>query len=100
MSQTKSNAFIVLKRLHELLAKLFTWLSALVVAVLVILMVVSSLMRYVIGSPFHFTEELSALFFMTLSVLPIAYVARVKNHIRIRIILDRIPHPAHDRLLV
>ena len=66
------------------------------VAVMVGLIVVSSLMRYVVGRPFHFTEELSALFFMALTVMPIAYMAKLKNHIRISIIFDRIPQPARD----
>jgi TRAP-type C4-dicarboxylate transport system permease small subunit len=96
MVQERPGKLDALKRLHDFMAKLFAALSALTVAAMVGLIAFSSIMRYIVGKPFHFADELSALFFMALSVLPIAYVAKLKNHIRIRMIFDRIPQPARD----
>jgi TRAP-type C4-dicarboxylate transport system permease small subunit len=96
MGQSEPTVFDKLKKWQGWLATFFTGLSALTVAAMVGLIVVSSLMRYVVGRPFHFTEELSALFFMTLTVLPLAYAAKIKSHIRIGIIFDHIPQPVRD----
>ena len=75
------------------LSKFFNILAAGTVGVTTLLVVVSSLMRYIIGKPFHFTEELGALFFMVISVFSMAYVLTIQRHIRIKLVLDHIPQP-------
>jgi TRAP-type C4-dicarboxylate transport system permease small subunit len=76
--------------LHSI-SKVFNFIAATIVGATTLLVVVSSLMRYIFGKPIHFTEELGALFFMVLSVFSLAYVLTIDRHIKITIIFNRIP---------
>jgi TRAP-type transport system small permease protein len=48
-------------------------------------------MRYVVGSPFGFTEEFVGLLFGALVFLALPYAALGDQHIRVDIITDRLP---------
>jgi len=51
----------------------------------------SAIMRYVIGKPFGFTEELVGLLFAALVCLALPYVTARRNHIEITLIFDLLP---------
>lgn len=70
-------------------------LVATVAAVLVTAFVaLSSLMRYVLGQPFSFTEELVGLLFATMIYLSLPYCTLHGRHIEVTIITDRLPPTA------
>lgn len=56
------------------------------------------IMRYIVGSPFGFTEELVGLLFMSMSVLAFAIAEMKGIHIRLEIITNRLKPGA--RMLV
>lgn len=72
---------------------LSTWLDRLVYGVFLIgvcggvfmtgLVLVSTLMRYLAGSPIGFSDELSGLLFLSLSFLSLPHVLNTSQHIRI-----------------
>ena len=102
MSNNKDSIFLSILSLLSngllYLHKLMTGIAAVMVAVTTVLIVTSSIMRYIIARPFHFTEEICALFFMSISIITIPYVLYAGRHIRIRIIFDRVPESAQDIL--
>lgn len=75
------------------------FLAAAAGSALFILVLLSSVMRYVAGAPFRFTEEIVGLLFISLSflALPLAYIQR--RHIRLGMVADN-AHPLIARILV
>jgi TRAP-type C4-dicarboxylate transport system permease small subunit len=57
----------------------------------------SSIMRYVIGQPFAYTEELVGLLFATMVYLSLPYCTMHRRHIEVTILTDMFP-PAIRRL--
>jgi len=51
----------------------------------------SAVMRYVVGAPFPFTEELVGLFFSALIFLALPYVTLHRQHIEVTLLTDRFP---------
>ncbi len=76
---------------------LSTWLDRLVYGVFLIgvcggvfmtgLVLVSTLMRYLAGSPIGFSDELSGLLFLSLSFLSLPHVLNTSQHIRIDLLV-------------
>lgn len=55
--------------------------------------VLASLMRYLVGSPFRFTEELVGLLFVAMASLGLPWATLHNRHLRITLIPDRLPAP-------
>jgi TRAP-type C4-dicarboxylate transport system permease small subunit len=51
----------------------------------------SAIMRYVLGSPFGFTEEVVGLLYVTLVLLAIGYCAAFDREIRVELAYDALP---------
>ena len=64
---------------------------------LTVFVALSAIMRYVLGSPFAFTEELVGLLFSALVFLALPYVSVQRSHISIGLMTDRYS-PALQRL--
>src|SRR3546814_20388170 len=58
---------------------------------LTLFVALSAVMRYVVGAPFSFTEEMVGLFFSALVLLALPYVTLHWQHIEVRILTDRLP---------
>lgn len=80
----------VLARLSRLLVVLAT-ISGIALTIFVAL---SSIMRYVVGEPFGFTEELVGLLFAALVFLTLPYITVYRRHINISLITELFPSRA------
>jgi TRAP-type C4-dicarboxylate transport system permease small subunit len=56
--------------------------------ILTVFVALSAVMRYVVGSPFAFTEELVGLLFSVLVFLSLPYVTLQRKHIEVTIVTD------------
>lgn len=74
--------------------------AALAVAGIVVLLVSSSVRRYVLGSPVPFTEELTALLFAALSFLSIVEGFVHDRQIRVGILWRKLPHPLRNWTMI
>lgn len=74
-------------------AKAFLCTAGAALGVIVCLVAGSAIMRYVVGSPFGFTEEVVGLLFASLAFLSIAYCALSDREIRVDIVYKAIPAP-------
>jgi TRAP-type C4-dicarboxylate transport system permease small subunit len=86
------NLFDGIKGFLNKVSSLLNIFAAAIIGALTLLVVMGALMRYIIGKPFHFVDELSTLFFMALTVFSLTYVLKIERHVRIPIVLNRIPH--------
>lgn len=82
----------VIERLFTIVARAMLYVATAALLLLTFLVVLSSLMRYVYGAPFSFTEELVALLYMTSIFLavPLATVDRI--HVAIAVLPSKIMH--------
>ncbi|MCG7599286.1 TRAP transporter small permease [Halomonas sp. McH1-25] len=55
------------------------------------LVLVSTLMRYLVGRPIGFSDELSGLLFLSLSFLSLPHVLNTSQHIRIDLLVRALP---------
>lgn len=78
-------------RITLTVSKILLFLSALAGILMTIFVSLSAIMRYVIGKPFGFTEELVGLLFAALVFLALPYVTARRNHIEIALIFDLLP---------
>jgi TRAP-type C4-dicarboxylate transport system permease small subunit len=74
-------------------ARLAAYLSALGVLSIVVLLVASSLMRYVLGAPIPITEELAALLFLATAFLSLTYGFTERRHVRLELLWNLLPSP-------
>lgn len=58
-----------------------------------LLVFVSTLLRYVIGKPIYFSNELAGLLFLSLTFLTIPHVLNIGRHIRIDLVVDSFSSP-------
>lgn len=79
------------KKAIQGISRFLSWLAALALAATTILIVTSSLLRYVVGKPIHFTEEVGALLFFSACILSLSHSFTINKHIRISILLDQLP---------
>ncbi|WP_374443773.1 TRAP transporter small permease [Stella sp.] len=82
------------------LDRLFTgllWLAVVAGMLMTTFVVLASVMRYFVGSPFRFTEELVGLLFVGLAFLGLPWTTMRNRHLRITLIPDMLP-PAVRRL--
>ena len=73
------------------LARVLSYVAAGALAAMVGLVVLSSVMRYVVRTPFHFTEELVGLLFLATSFFTIPLNAAERRVIRIVILVRLLP---------
>jgi TRAP-type C4-dicarboxylate transport system permease small subunit len=73
------------------LSQLLSYAASAALALMVLLVVLSSAMRYIVHSPFHFTEELVGLLFLATSFFTIPLNAAERRVIRIVILVRLLP---------
>ena len=78
-------------RLLRRLATMLIFLAAFAAAAITVLVILSATMRYVVRTPFRFTEELVGLLFLASSMLSLPYVAAHRQTIRVAILLRFLP---------
>lgn len=81
----------VVERASGLVSRLLAVASALALAVIVVLLVASSVRRYLLGAPLPVTEEFSALLFSAVSFLAVAEGFRQDRHIRLSLLWRHLP---------
>lgn len=89
----------MIERLFESLGRVMLYLATAALLVLTFLVVLSSIMRYVYGKPFSFTEELVALLYMTSIFLALPIATSRRAHVSIAVLPKRLMrlwrHPLH-----
>lgn len=80
----------VLELFLERFCTLLVYVAALAVIALTGFVCLSAIMRYVLGTPFHFTEELVALLFLTTVFLTLPYSALRRQHISVTLLTGRL----------
>jgi TRAP-type C4-dicarboxylate transport system permease small subunit len=80
-----------LAALIERLADLVGYLSAWLVPLMMMLVVVDVFMRYLMLRPLMVSDEFSAYMLVALSFLGLAYTWRQGGHVRIEILVNRLP---------
>ena len=76
------------------IAKFLCWLATLAGISLSFFTFISVVMRYFLGTPFHFTEELVGLLFCSMSLLAFPIAEKERVHIRLEILITRLkPKP-------
>ena len=75
------------------IARASLYVASAALAVLVVLVAGSAIMRYLVGSPFGFTEELVGLLFSALVFLAMAYCAIFNPAIQVDIVYDILATP-------
>lgn len=81
-------------------ARLLAALGAACVAVMAALTVAAVVMRYGLGAPFRFTEELGGLMLVCAVFLGMPYVLATQVNIRVSLVSDRAPGPLRRLLWV
>ena len=76
------------------LDRLFTgllWIAVACGMTMTTFVVLASVMRYFVGSPFRFTEELVGLLFVSVAFLGLPWATMHNRHLRITLIPDKLP---------
>ncbi len=71
------------------ICRLSTAVAVVLIAVMAGFVVLSSVMRYAVGAPFHFTEEIVGLLFCAMVFLVLPGVQLRRQHIKVDILTDR-----------
>jgi len=90
----------VMLRAALIASKLLLMLSAFSGVLMTLLVSLSAVMRYAVGKPFGFTEELVGLLFSSLVFLALPYVTASRQHIEITLIYDLLPQKTKYFLFV
>lgn len=78
-----------MKSVLEAVCRLSTFLAVILMAVMACFVVLSSVMRYAIGSPFHFTEEVVGLLFCSMVFFVLPAVQFRNQHIKVDLLTAR-----------
>ena len=78
-----------MNRALDAVCRLSTVLAVLLMAVMACFVVLSSVMRYAVGSPFHFTEEIVGLLFCSMVFLVLPGVQFRSQHIKVDLLTNR-----------
>ena len=78
-------------RIFSTIDKVFEWASALILALMMILMAMQVLFRYVLNSPLAWSEELARFAFIWMTFIAGYLAARNAEHVSITAIQDRLP---------
>lgn len=79
-----------LERLFFRVAWLMAYVGAIALLAMTALVVIASVMRYFVGKPFDFTEELVALLYMSMVFLAIPLVTLKQSHICVSVMPQRL----------
>lgn len=79
-----------LERLFFRVARLMAYVGAIALLAMTALVVIASVMRYFVGKPFDFTEELVALLYMSMVFLAIPLVTLTQSHISVSVMPQRL----------
>jgi len=82
----------VVERLFTVIARAMLYVATAALLLLTFLVVLSSVMRYVYGAPFSFTEELVALLYMTSIFLAVPLATAERIHVAIAVLPRKIMH--------
>lgn len=74
------------------LARLMLWSATAFLLVMTGLVVLSVVMRYALGTPFRFTEELVALLYMAMVFLAVPIATVERRHVSIEVLPGRLRH--------
>jgi TRAP-type C4-dicarboxylate transport system permease small subunit len=75
------------------IARVLMYVAAVAGASMAVFVALSSIMRYLLGAPFRFTEELVGLLFAAMVFLTLPMCTVRRRHIRVTLIRDLLPHP-------
>lgn|SRR5690625_3803755 len=78
-------------KVSQIISKVLLMLSAFSGVLMTLLVSLSAVMRYIVGRPFAFTEELVGLLFSALVFLALPFVTAYREHIEITLIFDLLP---------
>jgi len=79
-----------MQRLFAVVARWMAYVGALALLVMTLLVVISAVMRYFVGRPFGFTEELVALMYMSMVFLGIPLVTMNRSHVAVSVLPQRL----------
>ncbi len=82
----------IVERLFTVVARAMLYMATAALLLLTFLVVLSSLMRYVYGAPFSFTEELVALLYMTSIFLAVPLATAERVHVAIAVLPKKLMH--------
>ncbi|MCC7276373.1 MAG: TRAP transporter small permease [Alphaproteobacteria bacterium] len=80
----------ILERLFTRVSWVMLYASAISLLLMSALVVIASAMRYLVGSPFDFTEELVALLYMSMVFLAIPLVTMQGTHVNVSVLPQRL----------
>lgn len=80
-----------LLRISIRFCEVLSFIGAIAVMLMVLLVTYSSFSRYVLGSAIEYMEEVAGLFLMVSAFASFAYVFVKGRHIRVKLILDKLP---------
>ena len=89
MSQNKTNSAFA--RGVEWVCEALLYIATGAGMLVTVFVALSSIMRYVLGQPFAYTEEVVGLLFATMVFLSLPYCTMHRRHIEVTIIPDRFP---------
>lgn len=81
-------------RIINVVARISLWAAALLIAALTGFVALAVVMRYVAGSPLHFTEELVGLMYMLSVLLAMPIPAITGGHLAVTILSERLRGPS------
>ena len=79
-----------LERLFSRVAQVMAYAGAISLLAMTVLVVIASFMRYFMGRPFDFTEELVALLYMSMVFLAIPLVTMKQSHVAVSVMPKRL----------
>ncbi|CUB04539.1 TRAP transporter small permease [Marinomonas fungiae] len=82
-----------LSKVLDQVVRFLFYLGVLSGAVMALLIFVSAVLRYVVGSPISFSDELASLLFVFLAFSTFPYVLSRGEHIRLTIVTERLAQP-------
>ena len=80
---------VTVERVFAAVSRVLLYLAAVAMLLMTALVVVASAMRYLVGKPFAFTEELVALLYMTMVFLSIPIATVKRQHISVTLLSER-----------
>lgn len=75
----------------DFISKKSLWLAVFVSVCMLGLILISTVMRYLVGAPFPFTEEVVGHLFMVAAFLTLPYMTMNDRHVDVTLVYDRLP---------
>ena len=103
MDPRRSDLVTTLRSLERglgFVSKQLSYLACVSAVVLTAFVLLSVFMRYFLGAPFHFTEDVVSLLFLATSFLSIPITAHRRSYIRISVVTQVLPKRIQDAVAV